>query len=141
MVTRKESDMAYNKLLRNALSLVLLAPLVLPSTSLAQRSALGHRASSEGQQTGTILSVRKIPVGYHSFTRYPQIRYYRLYLTVLVSGQTYCGEYETPVIEEINDLFAAKGWEIFILLNGKRLTVKTPTGRNFKAWLSEPRQC
>jgi hypothetical protein len=87
--------MAHNKLLRNALSLVLLAPLVLPPISLAQ-PPLGHRASIEGQQSGTILNVRKVPVGYHFVTRYPQIRYSRLYFTVLASGQTYCGEYETP---------------------------------------------
>jgi hypothetical protein len=45
------------------------------------------------------------------------------------------------VIEEINDLFAAKGGEIFVVLNGKRLTVTMPTGRKLKAWLSLPRQC
>ena len=85
--------------------------------------------------------MRKVLVGYHFVTRYPQIRYYRLYLTVRVSDQTYCGEYETPVIEEIDELFATKDKDVGVLLHGKRLTVKTPTGRKLKAWLSEPRQC
>jgi F0F1-type ATP synthase gamma subunit len=80
-----------------------------------------------------------MPVSQHFVTRYPQIRSYRLFLTVRVSEQTYCGEYNTAVIQEMDDLFAAKGKEIAIMLNGKRLTVMTPTGRKLKAWLSEPR--
>jgi hypothetical protein len=133
--------MVNRELLRSVLAFVLLATLVFPPTGFAQRSALGHRSSSEDQQSGTVLSVRKIPIGYHPVTRYPQIHYYRLYLTVRVSEQTYCGEYETPVIEEIDDLLAAKGREILVVLNGKKFTVQTPRGRKLKAWLSEPGQC
>jgi hypothetical protein len=133
--------MAYRELSGNALSRVLVSALVLPPASFAQRSAPGYGASVEDQQIGTILSVRKVAVGYHLVTRYPQIRNYRLYLTVRVSEQNYCGEYVTPVIEEMDDLFAAKGKDVSVVLNGKRLTVKTPTGRKLKAWLSEPGQC
>jgi hypothetical protein len=46
-----------------------------------------------------------------------------------------------PVIDEINDLLAAKGADIGVMLTGKRLTVRTPKGTKLKAWLSEPRQC
>jgi hypothetical protein len=41
-------------------------------------------------------------------SRYPQIHYYLLYLAVRTSDQTYCVEYETPVLDEIDDLFSAK---------------------------------
>jgi len=125
----------------SALSLVLLVTLVLPQASFAQRSVLQRPASGGQEQIGTILTVRKVPVGSHFVTRYPQIRYSRLYFTVRVSEQTYCGEYETPVIDEMNDLLAAKGADIGVVLTGKRLTVRTPKGAKLKAWLSEPRQC
>jgi hypothetical protein len=133
--------MANRELQGSVLAFVLLATLVFPPSGFAQRSALGRRSSSEDQRSGTVVSVRKVTVGYHPVTRYPQIHYYRLYLTVRVAEQTYCGEYETPVIEEIDDLLAAKGREILVVLNGKMLTVQTPRGRKLRPWLSEPGQC
>jgi hypothetical protein len=41
-------------------------------------------------------------------SRYPQIHYHLLYFAVRTSDQTYCAEYETPVLDEIDDLFSAK---------------------------------
>jgi hypothetical protein len=87
--------MVHRELRHNAFSLVLLVALCLQQASFAQESAIQRPASGGQEQTGTILSVRRVPVGSHFVTRYPQIRYSRLYFAVRVSEQTYCGEYET----------------------------------------------
>jgi hypothetical protein len=133
--------MASRELRRTALCLFLFGTLLCAAAMPAQSSAPGRGVSGEVQQTGKILSVRKIPVGYHFVTRYPQVRYYLLYLTVRVSDKTYCSEYETPVIQEMDDLFAAQDKDVNVVLNGKKLTVRTPSGRILKAFLSEHNQC
>jgi hypothetical protein len=133
--------MASGKVRRNPLSLFLLAILVLAVAGFAQSSTPAPRASSEVQQTGKILSVRKVPLGYHFVSRYPQVRYYLLYLTVRVSGKTYCAEYETPVTQEIDGLFAARDNDVAVVLSGKKLSVRTPNGKIVKALVSERNQC
>ncbi len=42
------------------------------------------------------------------------------------SDQTYCANYETPVLDEIDDLFSAKEKDVKDVLKGKRLTLTTP---------------
>jgi hypothetical protein len=74
-------------------------------------------------------------------SRYPQIHYYLLYFAVRTSDQTYCAEYETPVLDEIDDLFSAKDKEVEIALKGKSLTLRTLKGRKIKAHLVEQKQC
>jgi hypothetical protein len=49
------------------------------------------------------------------------------------SDQTYCAEYETPVLDEIDDLFSAKDKNVEFVLKGKNLTLRTPKGRKLKA--------
>jgi hypothetical protein len=74
-------------------------------------------------------------------SRYPQIHYYLLYFAVRTSDQTYCAEYETPVLDEIDDLFSAKDKDVEFVLKGKSLTLRTPRGRRLKARLVEQKQC
>jgi hypothetical protein len=73
-------------------------------------------------------------VGAHYFvSRYPQIHYYLLYFAVGASDRTYCAEYETPVLDEIDELFSAKDREVDFVLKGKSLTLRTPKGRKLNA--------
>jgi hypothetical protein len=74
-------------------------------------------------------------------SRYPQIHYYLLYFAVRTSDHTYCAEYETPVLDEIDDLFAAKDKDVEAVLKGKSLTLRTPKGWKLKARLVEEKQC
>jgi hypothetical protein len=46
------------------------------------------------EQTANVLSVRKVSRN-QPFSRYPQIHYYTLYISLSISKQTYCTEYET----------------------------------------------
>ena len=64
-----------------------------------------------------------------------------LYLAVRVADQTYCTEYETPVLEEIDDLFSVRDKDVELVLKRKSLTLRTPTGRKIKARLVEQKQC
>jgi hypothetical protein len=135
--------MASRELRRIVLPLALLATLVLMTARFAPRSAPPRDSSRESPQIGKILSVQKTLLTTRPFVSryYPQIRYYLLQFAVRVSDKTYCGEYKTPVLEEIDDLYAAKGKDVHIVLKGKSLTVKTPKGRKLKTWVAEPKHC
>ncbi|MGA7046253.1 MAG: hypothetical protein WBW01_15275 [Terriglobales bacterium] len=97
--------MAHKELRRSVLRLVLLATLFLAATMCARGSA---PPQGSGQQVGKVLSVRKVLRDRYVFSRYPRIYYYVLYFAVRASDQTYCIEYETPVLDEIADVFSAK---------------------------------
>lgn len=133
--------MAHRELRRSVLPVVLLATVVLAATGYAHSSVPPPSSSRDGQQIGKILRVRKVLGNRYFTSRYPQIHYYLLYIAVRTSNQTYCAEYETPVLDEIDDLFSAKDKDVDVLLKGKNLTLWTPKGRKFKARLVEQKQC
>jgi hypothetical protein len=95
--------MMHRELRRSVLPVVLLATVGL--AAIGYSSAHPPSSSSEGQQIGKILSVRKVLENRYFGSRYPQVHYYLLYFAVRASEQTYCAEYETPVLDEIDDLF------------------------------------
>ena len=74
-------------------------------------------------------------------SRYPRIHYFMLYFAVRISDQTLCAEYETPVLDEIDDLFSARGKDVEFVLKGKSLTLRIPKGRKLKAHLVEQKRC
>ena len=133
--------MAQGELRRSFWALALLASVVFAATSYAQGSAPLPSSSSEGQQIGKILSVRKVLRNQYFGSRYPQMHYYLLYFAVRTSNQTYCAEYETPVVDEIDDLFSAKDKDVEFVLKGKILSLRTPKGRKLKAHLAEQKRC
>jgi hypothetical protein len=125
----------------SVLHLTLLATVVLGTSSHAIGVAPPPSSPSEGEQTGKILSVKKV-LGIRYFApRHPQIHYYELYFAVRTSEQTFCAEYETPILEEIDDLFSAKDKDVDLVLKGKDLTLRTPHGRKFKCHLVQQKQC
>ena len=72
------------------LGLALLATVVFAATSYAQGSAPPPSSSSESQQIGKILSVRKVLPNQYFGSRYPQMHYYLLSFALRTSNQTYC---------------------------------------------------
>jgi hypothetical protein len=133
--------MAHRQPRRRVLPLVLLATVTLAAAISGHSSAPPSSSSGEGQQIGKMVSVRKVLENRYFVSRYPQIHYYLLYVAVHTSDQTYCAEYETPVLDEIDDLFSAKDKDIEFVLNGKNLTLRTPHGRKIKAHLVKQTQC
>jgi hypothetical protein len=133
--------MAHRELRGSTLASVLLATVFLAVAMYANGSAPPQSSSSEGQQIGKVLSVRKVLRNPYVFSRYPRIYYYLLYFAVRASDQTYCSEYETPVLDEIDDVFSAKDKAVEFVLKGKNLTLRTPHGRTVKAHLVDEKQC
>jgi hypothetical protein len=133
--------MAHRELRRRVLQLVLLATVILAAITYGYGSPPPPSSSGEGQQIGKILSVRKVLENHYFVSRYPQIHYYLLYFAVRISDQTYCAEYETPVLDEIDDLLSAKDKDVEVVLKGKSLTLRTPKGRKLKAHLVKQKQC
>jgi hypothetical protein len=123
------------------LRLVLLATVVLAASSYGHSAAAMADSPNEGQETGGIISVRKVLANPNFGGRYPQTHYYLLYFAVRTSDQTYCAEYYTAVLDEIDDLFSARNRDIEFVLKGKSLRVRTPKGRKLKAHLVGQKQC
>jgi hypothetical protein len=97
--------------------------------------------SSESYQIAKVVSVREVRHASLPTSRYPTTPYYTIDLCVLLTGQTYCAGYETPVLDEVRELLAAKGQNIQIDLNGKKILLILPTGRRLKAELVKSSQC
>ena len=133
--------MAHGKPRRRALPLVLIATVILAATTYGHDSPVPPISADEGQQIGKILTVRKVLENRYFVSRYPQIHYYLLYFAVRTSDKTYCAEYKTPDLDEIDDLFSAKDKDVEFVLNAKNLTLRTPRGRKIKAHLVKQDQC
>jgi hypothetical protein len=133
--------MAHRELRSRVSPLVLLATVFLAVTMYGNGSAPQRSSSSEGQQMGKVLNVRKVLRNPYFVSRYPTIHYYLLYFAVRASDQTYCSEYETPVLDEIWDVFSAKDKDVEFVLKGKDFKLRTPHGRTIKAHLVDEKQC
>ncbi len=107
----------------------------------AYGSGRAPTSSNESQQTAQILSVRKVLRSQYFVSRYPQIHYYMLYISLRISEQTYCSEYETPVLDEIEDVTSANGKSVEVVLKGKSIVIRTPKGRKLKAHLVDGKKC
>jgi len=93
-------------------------------------------------QTATVVSVREIR---HSPgltpSRFAGPVYFTVDFALRVSTNSYCVDYETPVLDEVQDLRSANGKEVKVEMRGKKLAVVLPTGRRLKAELVKQTQC
>ena len=119
---------------------VAIALLLFAATDAMSGSGPAPAAPIEGSQIGKVVNVRKVLRNPYFVSRYPTIHYYILYLALRISDQAYCAEYETPVLEEINDAFASKDTDVEVVIDKKHLTVITKHFK-FKARMTEPKQC
>lgn len=119
------------------LSLLIFLGPVQPTFSVGNLSEPANQA----EQSGKILNVRKALRNQYFLSRYPQIHYYNLFITLRVSGQTYCTEYETPVLEEIQDVTTATNQDVAVAMKGKTVTIRTPKEHRLKAHLVNDNQC
>ena len=122
----------HQELGQGGLAVVLLAGVFLVAIGCAQGSEPPPASLNEAPQIGTILSVRKTLRNPYFFSRYPRVHYYLLYFAVRASERTYCSEYETPVLDEIDDLFSAKDKDVEFVLKGKSLTLRTGVDPDFE---------
>jgi len=66
-----------------------------------------------------------------------------VYFSLRIGEQTYCGDYETVVLDEINDLASSEGKDIEVTLDQskKRITLYTPQNRRLKARIVRTSEC
>lgn len=98
-------------------------------------------AANNGQQTAKILSLREVLRNQYFLGRYPQIHYYILYIALSISDQTYCTEYETPVLDEIEDISSATGQKINAEMKGKSIILRAPKGHKLKTRVVDGNHC
>lgn len=127
--------------LRHGFLILAFLAAVFTATESVGSSGSRPAPSDEGRQIARIMSVRKVLENHYFVSRYPQIHYYMLYIGVRIAEKTYCGAYETPVLDEIADAFSAQGKDVEAMLKEKRLTVITSKGFKLKTHLVEARQC
>jgi hypothetical protein len=133
--------MAHSEMRPSVVRLIVLLSVIGASTISVRGSTPPPSPPNEGQQIGKILGGRKVLENRYVGSRYPQIHYYLLYFAVRTSDETYCAEYETPVLDEIDDLFSAKDQNVAVVLKNKSLTLRTPKGRKIKARFVDQKQC
>jgi len=93
-------------------------------------------------ETATVVSVRQIKrMSGLSPSRYSGPVYFTVDFALRVSAESYCVGYETPVLDEVQDLMASNGKDITVQMRGKKLVVVLPTGRRIKAELVKQAQC
>src|SRR5271168_2566153 len=97
--------------------------------------------STSGYQTGKIVSVRQIARNGALVSRYSSTHVFTLDFTVRVAGHSYCVDYETIVLDEVNDLRAADQKDVQVDMQGKHMIVILPSGRRIKAQTADATQC
>lgn len=105
--------------------------------------AYGQNSSSI-RQTGKISGVRRALRGTTLYTtRYSRIHDFDVYFSLRVGQQTYCGDYETVVLDEISELLNAEGKNVEIVLDEKKakVTLYTPRNRRLKARIVKLNHC
>ena len=105
---------------------------------------LGFCFGAQGQnptaKTGTIIEThsdkRVVQTG-----RWYVTRQFTVNFAVKCSDQTYCGEFTTTVINEVDDLMASKGQPVELLESGKDIDVTLHNGRRIKAHQVAANKC
>ena len=124
--------------LRNVSALILLVwYVVLGKAGYAASARSTSLQSNQARQIGELLRVRKILHHEYFVSRYPRIHHFLLYSTVRVSDQNVSAEYETPVLDEIDDLFSAMGTHVEVEFRGNNPT----WWRKLKTHLVKATQC
>lgn len=86
---------------------------------------------------------RKLRGTFLSTTRYSRIHDFDVFFSLRIGQQTYCGDYETVVLDEINDLASSQGKDVEITLNQskRRVTLYMPQNRRLKARIVSASHC
>ena len=118
---------------------LLLALLAIGNFALAQTPA----TPPEGVFTAKIVSVRQIKqTNSFPMSRYPTVARFTVDFAFKYGAGNYsCTAYETPVLDEVQDLVAANGKEVTVEIHGKKILVTLPDGRKIRGELVKETQC
>ena len=126
------------------MSVVYLAALAAVFAILCHVPAWARLSSSSVRQTARILGVRRVLRGTTlSTTRYSRIHDFDVYFSLRIGEQTYCGDYETVVLDEIKDLASCDGKDVEATLDKskKKVILYTARNRKLKARIVRASQC
>lgn len=129
------------QMLERVLICAVLLDVFMAASSRASDSEHSSGALQSGSQTAKVLSVRTVLRDQYFVSRYPHTHYYILYISLSVSDQTYCFEYETPILDEIVDATSAINQKVVVDVKGKSVWIQAPKGHKLKAHLSKGTQC
>jgi hypothetical protein len=73
--------------------------------------------------------------------RYPTVARFTLDVAFRIAGQSYCTDYETPVLDEVQELNAANGRDVKVEVRGKKITIILPSGRRIRTEMAKETQC
>jgi len=96
----------------------------------------------DGLHRARIVSVRQIKqTSSFPMSRYPTVARFTIDFAFRLASGNYCTAYETPVLDEVQDLVSANGQEVEVEIHGKKITVILPNGRRIRAELVKDTQC
>jgi hypothetical protein len=96
----------------------------------------------DGLQKAKIVSVRQIKqTNSFPLSRYPSVARFTIDFAFRLASGNYCTAYETPVLDEVQDLVSANGQDVMVEVHGRKITVILPNGRKIRAELVKDTQC
>jgi hypothetical protein len=97
----------------------------------------------EGIFTAKIVSVRQIKqTNSFPLSRFPTVARFTVDFAFKYGAGNYsCTAYETPVLDEVEDLVSANGQEVKVEIHGKKIMVTLPSGRKIHGELVKETQC
>jgi hypothetical protein len=97
----------------------------------------------EGVFTAKIVSVRQIKqTNSFPLSRFPTVARFTVdFAFKYGTGNYSCTAYETPVLDEVQDLVSANGQEVKVEIHGKKILVTLPSGRKIHGELVKETQC
>ncbi len=88
------------------------------SLLIGELSSSVQASSANLHQLGTILSVRKeLRRTSYVITRYSPIHQFDVYFAIRLADRTYCADYQTVVLDEIDDLLSCNGKDVSVDLS------------------------
>jgi hypothetical protein len=104
-------------------------------------SLLLSAQTTGGYHAATIISVRQVARNGFLVSRYSSAHVFTVDFTLRMDGHSYCIDYDTIVMQEVDDLRAAYQKEVQVDMQGKRLIIVLPSGRKIRAQLADSTQC
>jgi hypothetical protein len=111
------------------------------SFGMAQAAAPAN--PPEGVFNAKIVSVRQIKqTNSFPMSRFPTVARFTVDFAFKYGDGNYsCTAYETPVLDEVQDLVSANGQEVKVEIHGKKIVVTLPNGRKIHGELVKETQC
>jgi hypothetical protein len=107
-------------------------------------AVFGQTFASSPREAGRISGVRTVlRRTILSTARYSGIHEFDVYFSLRTGQETYCADYETVVLDEIQDLTNSQGRDLQISLDKKRnrVVLYSMEGRKLKARIVRPNLC